>query len=331
MHFFNLMKVLNIVGIFFVGILGISCGTKQVKVEKEVTINAPLELVYNQVNDVRNAHVWSLWGDKKSGLLKHYSTQFTGVGASVRWEDKETGDGAMKIVNDSIFNQVQWKIELKELDHDIDAKFQLKLEGSNVKLTSVVEQEQSTFNSMFHDKSDIYDKGLEKALYDLKYACEQKLIESKILKVQLKPTNYVTIREEFDPLKETNVSNRLLGEMVMHLRANGQEPKGAPIAIYYARSNGEKSQVDLEMGIPATEKVDSTERIKYKEMGARNALMYRHFGGYTSLEKSYKKVTDFMNENNIAAIGAPWEEYVTNPGQQPDSSKWETRIYFPLE
>lgn len=32
----------------------------------------------------------------------------------------------------------------------------------------------------------------------------------------------------------------------------------------------------------------------------------------------------------LEAAGAPWEVYVTDPGAEPDQSKWRTDIFFPL-
>ena len=38
-----------------------------------------------------------------------------------------------------------------------------------------------------------------------------------------------------------------------------------------------------------------------------------------------------MKANDVVSPGPSWEVYVTDPGAEPDTSKWQTDIYFPVE
>ena len=37
-----------------------------------------------------------------------------------------------------------------------------------------------------------------------------------------------------------------------------------------------------------------------------------------------------MESEGLEGAGAPWEVYVTDPGAEPDQSKWRTEIFFPV-
>jgi AraC family transcriptional regulator len=37
-----------------------------------------------------------------------------------------------------------------------------------------------------------------------------------------------------------------------------------------------------------------------------------------------------MAANGSRAAGAPWESYVTDPGQFPNPEDWRTEVYWPL-
>jgi hypothetical protein len=37
-----------------------------------------------------------------------------------------------------------------------------------------------------------------------------------------------------------------------------------------------------------------------------------------------------MDANGYRPGGAPWESYVTDPGEFPDSKDWRPEIYWPL-
>lgn len=40
---------------------------------------------------------------------------------------------------------------------------------------------------------------------------------------------------------------------------------------------------------------------------------------------------DWCEKNGVIITGAPWEEYVNYPPQDPDTSKWLTRVYYPVK
>jgi len=56
-----------------------------------------------------------------------------------------------------------------------------------------------------------------------------------------------------------------------------------------------------------------------------------HVGDYSELEQTYKEVEKFIKENKLTAKNVPWEVYVIGPGNEQDSTKWTTNIYFPIE
>jgi AraC family transcriptional regulator len=55
-----------------------------------------------------------------------------------------------------------------------------------------------------------------------------------------------------------------------------------------------------------------------------------HAGPYDQLPETYAAIETWMAENGARAGGAPWESYVTDPGQHPDPADWKTEVYWPL-
>ena len=58
--------------------------------------------------------------------------------------------------------------------------------------------------------------------------------------------------------------------------------------------------------------------------------MVKYFGPYKSISEAYSASETYLNNNGLQVSGPGWEEYVTNPLIEPDSNKWQTNIYFPL-
>jgi hypothetical protein len=53
-------------------------------------------------------------------------------------------------------------------------------------------------------------------------------------------------------------------------------------------------------------------------------------------EKVYKKFKEatldkYIEDKGYTMNGAPFEQYITDPGMESDTSKWQTNIYFPVK
>ena len=59
-------------------------------------------------------------------------------------------------------------------------------------------------------------------------------------------------------------------------------------------------------------------------------LTISHFGLYENLPASYEILDDWINDNGYELIDRSYEIYITDPGTEPDSSKWETQIFYPV-
>jgi len=51
-------------------------------------------------------------------------------------------------------------------------------------------------------------------------------------------------------------------------------------------------------------------------------------GGYNGLEQAHLAMDDYMKANNLENQPPVIEEYITDPGSEPDSNKWVTKITY---
>ena len=56
-----------------------------------------------------------------------------------------------------------------------------------------------------------------------------------------------------------------------------------------------------------------------------------HKGPYDTLNLGHEAIQLWMAEHGEEAAGAPWEVYITDPGEVPDSAEWLTEIIHPLK
>lgn len=109
------------------------------KVERSVTIQAPVEVVFDQVNDLKKNEAWSPWKD--STMTITYSEPSVGKGASSSWKSEHMGNGTQTI-EESVPNS---SIDLN-LDFDgmgtAKAKWTFAQEGEGVKVTQAMTGDQ---------------------------------------------------------------------------------------------------------------------------------------------------------------------------------------------
>jgi AraC family transcriptional regulator len=55
-----------------------------------------------------------------------------------------------------------------------------------------------------------------------------------------------------------------------------------------------------------------------------------HAGPYEQLSETHAAIERWIEANGFHAAGAPWECYVTDPGEHPDPANWRTEVYWPL-
>lgn len=56
-----------------------------------------------------------------------------------------------------------------------------------------------------------------------------------------------------------------------------------------------------------------------------------HIGPYESLTDAYAAIQQWIETQGLAAAGAPWESYLTDPGENPDPATWKTEIFWPVK
>lgn len=85
------------------------------RVQRSVTINAPAEKIFPQVNDLRAQQTWSPWEAKDPGMVRTYSGAQSGVGAKYEWKgNKQVGHGRMEVVESTPPTKLMMKLDFLE-------------------------------------------------------------------------------------------------------------------------------------------------------------------------------------------------------------------------
>ena len=143
--------------------------------------------------------------------------------------------------------------------------------------------------------------------------------------VESQPILGIRATTTMDELSE--LMGSLFGEVYGYIQQSGQQPAGMPFSRYHEMDGG---SVDLECGMPVASAIEGKGRIQAGELPAGTAATVTHFGPYDNLPQTWSALTEWMETQGLQPAGAPWEVYVTDPGAEADTSKWQTDIYFPV-
>ena len=118
---------------------------------------------------------------------------------------------------------------------------------------------------------------------------------------------------------------KLFPRIMGYITKIGAKPAGMPLALYHHfGSDG----VDMECAIPMAHPVEGSGDIVTGNTPSGKVAVATYIGPYTRLMEAYDALEEWMKAEGLTPNGPPWEVYVTDPGAEPDSSKWQTDVYY---
>jgi hypothetical protein len=129
-----LKKILGVLAVVVAGFLAfVAMRPAHYHVERSVSIKAPAEVVYVELEDLHKWAAWSPWEKIDPNMKKSYEGPERGVGASYSWQgNREVGKGKMTIVGAEPPKLVRYKLEfLEPMAGLAEASMRIAKEGDN--------------------------------------------------------------------------------------------------------------------------------------------------------------------------------------------------------
>jgi len=108
------------------------------------------------------------------------------------------------------------------------------------------------------------------------------------------------------------------------------EMTGMPMAMYHDWNEEEGTAV-IEVALPIQSDKAGNDRVKKGKTEAGRALKVTFAGPYENTGAAHQAIYAYAGENGLEMNGAPVEIYVTDPGTEPDTSKWITEVIYPVK
>ncbi|MFT5512410.1 MAG: effector-binding domain-containing protein [Bacteroidia bacterium] len=334
------MKVLKVLGILLLVVVVIWLIAslilpKEMNVQVEETIEAPVSVVWGNLSTYEKADKWSPWYDIDPNMKVTFEGESGAVGSSMAWAgNKDVGSGTMTITASDMENHTIGH----NVKHDFgegNSKIVLtESEGKTTVSMSYVEKQGIPWNVMgalFGAEkmmTGMFKKelGLLKGIAEEEAAKVPEAVVYTVEEVQREAGKYVG---------KKGVVN--MADMKTYFDANmpvlGALCKdnmiGAPAALYWTWDE-ENMQSEMTVAMPV-DMEKAPEGYAFYEQPAGAYITVDYFGAYDEgMKAPHEALSAYMESNNMTMAGAVMEEYMTDPGTESDPTKWLTKISYPV-
>ncbi len=100
-----------------------------------------------------------------------------------------------------------------------------------------------------------------------------------------------------------------------------------PVAIYYEVSDLE---TDMAAGAPVVSVTETTGEIGELELAGGKVASAVYTGPYNGMPDAWNKFMKAILAQGEKTVEPCWEEYLADPSNEPDDTKWRTLMVQPL-
>jgi hypothetical protein len=160
------------------------------------------------------------------------------------------------------------------------------------------------------------------------YTTTASLYQYDIQKNSVIDSTLLTNIKEINGTPTTAIIYSLIDELREYIKKQDAHETGNPMLNIFTKDS---INYLLKVAIPVDKKLSPSGTMSYRWMlGGGNILVTEVKGGPAEIQKAYEMIQLYISDNHRVAPAIPFESLVTDRRQQPDSSKWMTRIYYPV-
>ena len=327
-------KILYVLGgLLAVYLILCVAGPGHVKVERSIDINGSADLIKTKLGDYKFFHEsWSPWTEKDPGMKTTYTGEAGTEGYMIAWESdkKEVGKGSMTyngIHGDTVMHTLHF-------DGQGDSKIYhvVTANGTGSKVAWVMESEPPfMFRAMmlFMNMDKMIGPDFEKGLAKLKTAIESMSTEPTahydIEELNWDAKTYYGVKTNTTFDKLAAFFGQSYGKIGEAMRKAKVEMMSAPSAIYFSFDMKTMvTDVAAVMQVANDKKLDGVEKF---ETPAGKVLKIAYYGAYDKSANAHNTMDAYIKEKGLTQ-GLVFEEYVTDPMNEKDTTKWLTNIFY---
>jgi len=331
------MKILRKVIIWIIAILAILVIVayllpRNYMVERSVVINADKEIIYDYVCDFDKWEEWTPWTDDMDSTMTMEVVGNCEVGAIQKWSD-ENGDGQLVVTELIPYQLVQYDLSFYGGEYASVGKLSIEPQDEEGFLVTWSDEGDLGYNPIHRYYGLMMDSQIGpqflEGLENLKKICEAQPPYPSIEITEIQGQTALTIKGTCNINEIGDKLGEFYGKLMAYATKRKVEPAGPPYAIYYEWNEG--GTTTFEAGFPVEGEVKGKDDILATNSPGGKVVKILKVGSYEDSYIAHDAIQKYIKVNGLEMTGPPWEVYVTDPTKEPDDSKWETMILYPIK
>ncbi len=329
-YFFLLILVIGVaVGGYLISL------DSEFKVVRSRQINAPANLVFNQIANLKNWDKWAPWKDKDSLIKFEFSESTDKEGDYFRFTD--TDGNRQRLTNLTLSPDSLIVQSLSSNETTQEYKWHITPNDKGVKVSWTVSGELPLLQRFYAKQmNDLIGpsmvRGLE--LIDRSVHRDMAKHETTILKpVDLSATYYLYKSASCKMDSLGKYLDKLLPEVVIYTVKNKIETNGKPFVIYNKRDKANNSVI-FSAAMPTKEKVTVNDAgILTGQTPGGHYLKVKYQGDYKFLSDAWDEAYQYIASNAqfiTDTTREPFEVYAVGHTKSLNPADWFTYLYIPL-
>ncbi|MFC1777378.1 SRPBCC family protein [Pseudomonadota bacterium] len=316
---------------------------KQVHIERSITVNRPVNMMFELLNGYRYYSEWSPWAERDPQAEFVISGPDAGVGARLSWigDPHLVGSGWQEIVASKPYEEINIKLDF-DAQGVADTGFRLISQGDATQVTwffdsdltrgvNFVDSFLARYFGLLFDRwvGGDYERGLAnlKQYAETLDISEFSQIEIERVDVISQDILFVTSSSSQEASDVARAMAIAYAEISAFMNMRGIKMTGQPMAITRAWKEG-GYQFDAAIPvdfIPA----ELTGNINSGRSPAGPAVRAVHHGAHDQMMPTYEKLAAYMSAHGLSQGTVSWELYVSDPGNT-EQQDMITHIYIML-
>jgi AraC family transcriptional regulator len=147
-----------------------------------------------------------------------------------------------------------------------------------------------------------------------------------ITRKEIAPQHILFIRRRIAPGERKQTLGECFGKLFSYGAKAGLPIAGWPLC----RLNVGPGLLTIEPAMPLAAPATGEGEMQSGLLPGGGVALGIHAGPYEGLEETHAAIERWIEANGYRPDGAPWEQYVTDPGEHPNPADWRTEVYWPL-
>lgn len=176
-------------------------------------------------------------------------------------------------------------------------------------------------------------RSIKKDINDYMLAMQQKfdntpaLYGIDIIKQRVTDSSLVALRKSFAGLPNTSDIYQMVESLEGYIQQQGGTVVNPPMLNIYTEDS---LHYEAMVALPVNKDLPARAPYMLKKMVLGNILVTEVTGDLPVINKAQHELNNYVQDLQKVAPAIPYQSLVTNRLTQPDSSKWVTRLYYPV-